>query len=175
MAAEELEQFVVGKVMALGRDSSVVAKTLAATKTEREVELRGLRKELKRLEKAHGKLRDQKHNLVDSVAEAGDGASALLERIGEVEVEMQEAATAIEEVLGRIARLEYEAIDEQDLKTALASFTPIWQELFPRERARILHLLIEEVVFDARSGDVEIVFRPGGVRALVAEAEGVMA
>jgi len=53
-------------------------------------------------------------------------------------------------VRGRIARLEHEAIDEQDLKTALASFTPIWTELFPRERARILHLLIEEVMFDAR-------------------------
>jgi len=98
------------------------------------VELRGLRKELKRLEKEHGKLRDQKRNLVDSVADAGKGAPALLERIGEVEVEMQEAAEGIEEIRGRIARLEHEAIDEQDLKTALASFTPIWQELFPRPR-----------------------------------------
>jgi len=174
VAAEELESFVVEKVTAIGRDTSVVAETLVATKTEREVELRGLRKELKRLEKARGKLRDQKRNLVDSVAEAGNGAPALLERIGEVEVEMREAATAIEDVRGQIARLEHEAIDEGDLKAALASFTPIWQKLFPRERARILHLLIEEVVFNARSGNIEIAFRPGGVRALVAEAEGVL-
>jgi len=173
--AEELDSFVVGKVMAIGRDTSVVTETLAATKIEREAELRGLRKELKRLEKEHGKLRDQKRNLVDSVANAGNGAPALLERIGEVEVEMREAATAIDEVRGRIARLEYESIDEQDLKTALASFMPIWTELFPRERARILHLLIEEVVFNARSGDVEIAFRPSGVKILVAEAEGVVA
>ena len=175
VGAEELEQFVVGKVMAIGRDTSVVAETLAATKTEREVELRGLRKELKRLEKEHGKLREQKRNLVDSVADAGKGASAILERIGEVEVDMAQTATAIDDIRGRIARIEHETIDEQDLKTALASFTPVWQELFPRERARILHLLIEEVVFDARSGELEIAFRPGGVRALVAEAEGVMA
>jgi len=175
VGAEKLEQFVVGKVMAIGRDSSVVAETLAATKTEREVELRGLRRELKGLEKAHGKLRDQKGNLVDSVVKACNGAPALLEQIGEVELEMQEAAATIEEVRGLIARLEHEAIDEKDLKTALASFTPIWQELFPRERARILHLLIDEVVFDARSGELEIAFRPSGVRALVAEAEGVMA
>ena len=105
-------------------------------------------------------LRDQKRDLVDSVAKAGNGAPALFKRIGEVEVEMQEAAATIEEVRGRIARLEHEAIDEKGLKTARASLTPIWNESFPRERARILHLLIEEVVFDARSGDLEIAFRP---------------
>jgi len=175
VAADELESFVVEKVMAIGRDTSVVAETLAATKTEKEVELRGLRKEFKRLDKTHGKLRDQKRNLVNSVADTGNGAPALLERIGEVEVEMQEAAEGIEEIRGRIARLEYETIDEQDLKTALATFTPVWQELFPRERARILHLLIEEVVYDARSGEIEIAFRPGGVKALVAKAEEVTA
>jgi len=58
VAAEKLESFVVQKVMAIGRDTSVVAETLATTKTEREVELRGLRKELKRLKKEHGKLRN---------------------------------------------------------------------------------------------------------------------
>jgi len=42
VAAEELESFVVGKIMAIGKDTSVVSETLAATKTEREVELRGL-------------------------------------------------------------------------------------------------------------------------------------
>gem|GEM_PF-3350646 len=35
VAAEEIESFVIEKVMAIGRDMSVVAETLAATKTER--------------------------------------------------------------------------------------------------------------------------------------------
>ncbi len=43
---------------------------------------------------------------------------------------------------------------------------PIWRELFPAERSRILHLLIEEVRYDAEAGEVAITFRPGGVRAL---------
>ena len=101
IAAEELESFVVGKVMAIGLDTSVVAETLAATKTEKEAELRGLRKELKRLEKAHGKLRDQKRILIDSVAEAGYGAPVLLERIGEVEVSERAIRPVLETVLWR--------------------------------------------------------------------------
>ena len=52
---------------------------------------------------------------------------------------------------------------------ALASFDPIWRELFPAERARILHLLVEEVRYDAEAGEVAITFRPGGVRSLARE------
>jgi site-specific DNA recombinase len=46
----------------------------------------------------------------------------------------------------------------------LASFMPVWGQLFPREKARILRLLVERVEYHAADGSVEIVFRPGGVR-----------
>ena len=60
-------------------------------------------------------------------------------------------------------------IDKADLKQALKSFMPIWAELFPAEKARILNLLIEEITYNAAEGEVEIRFRPGGVRALAGE------
>lgn len=59
-----------------------------------------------------------------------------------------------------------DVLDENVLRDALASFDPVWDELFPREKARVLALLIERVVYDARSYDVRITFRPGGVKAL---------
>ena len=62
--------------------------------------------------------------------------------------------------------LERGTIDEQDLRAALASFEPVWQELLPAERGRILQLLIETVSYDAEAGEVAITFRPGGVRML---------
>ena len=37
------------------------------------------------------------------------------------------------------------------------------EELFPKERARILALLLERVEFDANKGEVAITFRPGGM------------
>ncbi len=65
---------------------------------------------------------------------------------------------------------EHRTVDyEKDLTAALASFEPVWRELFPAERARILHLLIEEVRYDADAGEVAITFRPGGVRSLARE------
>ena len=66
--------------------------------------------------------------------------------------------------------LQRAAIDEDDLRTALADFEPVWDELFTAERVRIVRLLVEDVRFDADRSEVSITFRPGGVRALAAEA-----
>ena len=62
-----------------------------------------------------------------------------------------------------------QTIDENELRTALEAFDPIWDELFPPERARIMHLLIETVTYDAKAGEIAIAFRPNGVRALTEE------
>ena len=50
-----------------------------------------------------------------------------------------------------------------------ASFDPIWRELFPREQARILRLLIETVTYDAEADEVAITFRPGGIKMVAEE------
>ena len=41
----------------------------------------------------------------------------------------------------------------------------------PREKERILQLLIEEVTYRSDGGEVAITFRPGGVRALAERGE----
>ena len=61
-------------------------------------------------------------------------------------------------------------VDEGDLRDALAGFTPIWDQLFPREQERILRLLIERVTYDPDGGDLDIDLRPCGIETLADEA-----
>ena len=56
-----------------------------------------------------------------------------------------------------------------ELREAIESFDELWAELFPAERGRILRLLIERVTYDGEAGEIEITFRPGGVRTLLEE------
>jgi site-specific DNA recombinase len=84
---------------------------------------------------------------------------------------LQKGAARSAAALGELAALESRVIDESDLREALASFMPVWSQLFPREKARILRLLVERVEYHAADGKVEIVFRPGGVRAMAGEAQ----
>ena len=110
-----------------------------------------------------------RRNLLDAVAGNGSRSPGVFEKLGEVEAEFYTITRRLEQLRAELAALNHQAIDEKDLKAALASFDPVWQELFPAERARILHLLIEEVRYDAEAGEVAITFRPGGVRSLARE------
>ena len=59
-------------------------------------------------------------------------------------------------------------VDEHDLRKALGQFDPVWDALLPRERIRILRVLLEKV--DYREGKLGVTFRATGIRALAEEA-----
>jgi hypothetical protein len=106
------------------------------------------------------------------VVAAGPGNPALLTRLGAVEDAHGKVTADAATLRGELAALESRAIDESDLKKALASFSPVLDELFPAEKARVVRLLVEEVRYHAKDGEIEITFRPGGIRAVAAkEAE----
>lgn len=45
-------------------------------------------------------------------------------------------------------------------------FDPVWDALLPKERARVLHLLVEQIEYDGVGGKVSITFHPAGVSLL---------
>ncbi|HYH66546.1 MAG TPA: hypothetical protein VD866_17765 [Urbifossiella sp.] len=57
------------------------------------------------------------------------------------------------------------AVSEADAAAALAGFDPVWAALAPAERARVIGLLVEKVVYDGLSGKVAVTFRPAGITA----------
>ena len=85
--------------------------------------------------------------MIDAVGQ-GNGASAILERVGEIEMELEEVSKRGEQLRNELAVIETQVIDEDELRDVLAAFDPIWDELFPAEKARILNLLIDSVTYD---------------------------
>ena len=64
----------------------------------------------------------------------------------------------------------WEKNSESDTTGAITTaFDPVWDQLFPKEKARILRLLVERVEYHAGEGRVEIEFRAGGIRAMAAK------
>jgi site-specific DNA recombinase len=76
----------------------------------------------------------------------------------------------LQEIRTELAALKNTTVDEADLRKALGLFDPVWDALYPAERRRVLHLLIERVDYDAKEGRVALAFRPTGIRTLAAEA-----
>ena len=59
---------------------------------------------------------------------------------------------------------------EDEAREALLQLDPLWDELFPAEQARIVHLLIERV--DVGESGITVRLRPDGLGALARDAAG---
>lgn len=67
-----------------------------------------------------------------------------------------------------LASAKQATMSKAEALAALHSFEPVWAELSPPERARLLRLLVEKVLVDGQAGKVSFVFRAAGLAALAA-------
>ena len=81
--------------------------------------------------------------------------------LGEKDDELRAVERRQDEVREALAALDTGTINPDELRGALENLEPVWEELFPAERKRVLTLLLERVEFDAIEGEVAITFRPG--------------
>jgi DNA invertase Pin-like site-specific DNA recombinase len=63
------------------------------------------------------------------------------------------------------ARTEAPDLTEQETREALENLDPLWEELFPAEQARIIHLLVERVEIGPAGADIRL--RVEGLTSLV--------
>ena len=165
----DLERSVVEHVRAIGKDPRLVAETIKAAKRELEAKKPALEAEIAGVEKERRRLGQERENLLAAIRQGGSGTSTLAAELAKADEALTSASERADALRGQLAALENQAIDQGDLRAALASFEPVWDELFPAERARVLQLLLEEVRYDAKAQEVGITFRPGGVRVLARE------
>ena len=105
----------------------------------------------------------------------GENPTGIVRRVPAAEIE----AAVIDQIRGllrtpevivgtwRAARNQDDGLSEGEVREALQSLDPLWDELFPVEQARVLQLLIERVV--VRPGGIDLRFRVDGLQTLVAD------
>jgi site-specific DNA recombinase len=145
VAAGKFEKFVVDQIRAMGRDEDLLARTAAAVEQLAEERREQLGGERTRIERWLGR------------SSEGERDATLEQRRCELATELERFGDA--------------AIDPDHLRTALASFDPVWEQLFPAERERILRLLVERITYHPDGGDVEITLRRCGIQTLAEEAQ----
>ena len=67
----------------------------------------------------------------------------------------------------RVARSQQDGLTEAEVRDALLSLDPVWDELFPAEQARIVQLLVERV--EVHPDGLELRLRVEGLQTLVAD------
>jgi DNA invertase Pin-like site-specific DNA recombinase len=67
----------------------------------------------------------------------------------------------------KAARDQDRSITEDEVRTALVEFDPLWDELFPAEQARIVNLLVERIDFEP--GGLKVHLRTAGLTSIVSD------
>jgi len=157
--APELERFVVEQVKGMGKDTDLLAETLAESRRQREAAIGKLDVEKRALEREL-----QRHNAELHKLAGKDGLAT--DRMADIQDRIRTAEKRATEVREQIIALSRELVDAREVGEACSLFDPLWETLSAREQARILHLLIERVDYDGPKGTVAITFHPTGIKTL---------
>jgi site-specific DNA recombinase len=160
--AGEIERFVVNEIKAVGRDPLAIKETLAQARRQAEEQIECLKAEraglLARLRHDHAEL-----GRLGSSSNPGDpGLVDAHDRI-------QDAERRVTEIDDELAALNGNLVDEAEVAAALDDFDALWECLAPREQARVIELLVEQISYDGDGGNISITFRPTGIKVLAGE------
>ncbi len=157
VAANEIEQRVVEQIRAIGRDPGLVAETVQQVRLQRDALVATIKAEEKALRR---ELRGKRATLKRLVTKGGSQAERkpLEERIASIQARLSTLPKEIHAA-------KHLGIDPHEVAKALEAFGPVWEALWPAERARTLGLLVESVGYDGRSQPIAVRFRTGGVGA----------
>ncbi len=168
--AGDMEASVVEQLRTMGRNPEVVAATVAEARVQVEARQQELTSELRRARANAKRLNAERDNLLQAVQKGGKDVPALVETLRTAEQTAGEADEHVTSVRVTLKALKAQVIDEADLAQALADFEPVWEAIFPDEKARVLNLLLERVVYDAPTSSVRLTFWSEGVRSLLDES-----
>ncbi len=169
ISAPAIEAAVLESIRRLGADPALAAETarqarsqLARRVGEIELDQTAAQKQLRQLN-------------AELVELAGDGtiqSSERLDRLVSLQKEIEAAEQRLSELIEELQELRDTAFDEQELEQALKEFDPVWNSLTTREQAKLVHLLIEKVGYDGRTGKVTVSFRSAGLKELCNNGKG---
>jgi site-specific DNA recombinase len=165
LPAEEIEQFVVDRIKAIGRDPALLSTTLVKAQQRDAEQIEALEMEQQVVEREMKRLVGQIRRATSTVTGDLDTAQLadLHERLGVAERRRTALQQDLEAIRGRM-------VTKADVDTALAAFDPVWESLSIKERVGALNLLIKRVDYDGTKGSVSITFHFTGIKTLGTES-----
>ena len=160
---EETERLVVEQIRALGCDPGLITATLRHARRQAEESMATLAKERATLQRQRQRFGTEVRSLA---LDASAGSATGLARLTDLHERINQAEQRAAEVDAEITALQGTLVTETEVREALQAFDPLWEALSPKERARILRLLIKRVEYDGAAGTLSVLFHPGGIREL---------
>jgi len=168
LPAGEIECFVVDRIKCIGKDPEMISRVIEQVHSQRSKQIAGLEREKRMLEKELRGCHDKIQRIVSSSKKKGEKIP-IADRLASLQGRISMVEQRLKGIQDELALSKNRAIDEKELRAALSQFDPVWDSLLPREKVRIVRLLVERVEYDGREGKIALTFLPSGIKALALE------
>jgi site-specific DNA recombinase len=169
--AGAIEEFVVKQIRAIVARPEMLACVAELLQRQHSQRAPVIEQELAQLTGEHRRCREEGRRVLQAIGEGNARQSSMAaERLSDLDEQAHQFERRMAELRDELAVIERETVSPDEVQRAIALFEPIWDMLFPRERSRILHLLLESAVYDGTKGELELQFYPLGISRLAAEA-----
>ncbi len=162
LPAKQLEDFVVDQIKTLGRDPGVLEDSLRATQAHLQDDVDDLKRQRSQIEATIKNLGRQ----VGEIASRAGFDEEATRQLGRLQDEIRERQQEAAEVNEQITKVQRRMLDPDELAGAVEAFDPLWETMPPSYRAKLIHLLIEQIEYDGESESISLTFHPTGIRTL---------
>lgn len=174
LAADEVESAVIAQVREAARCGDLQREILAQL-NEDDGSLAEVQEQRERLTARLAELNGEARRLLAAFSGAGTGSKLLVERLGELEADMDRVRLELGEVEGRLRSVAGVRQEVERVAEFLDGFDELWDALVPAERRELLHILVRRVAYDVDAGKLRIKLydlkdRPRDSAAAAAEA-----
>jgi len=156
---------VVDQIRVLGKDTSLLKETLHAAQEHLQCEV-ALMKEQRDAASEH--LRSIGREIGELGARVGIDEEAT-RQLGRLQEVLREKQHEIQQIDDKIAGLHARMVEPDELAGAVEAFDPVWESLSPTEKAKLVHLLVDRVEYDAEDESISISYHSTGIHALIEE------
>jgi site-specific DNA recombinase len=154
--AGDVERFVASQLKATVEDPAVVRDTLAQVRSKLDETIQRLTGERVALER----------QMRVEFADQGRLALAGGQRLAESHDRIRLAEARLAEIGKETVALRSAATKDSEMIKLLREFDGVWDALKPREQARLIELLVDQVSYDGHLGKLSITYRVSGIGPL---------
>lgn len=168
--AGEIEKHVIDQIRAIGLNPTLIAETVRQTQSGVQITLTELDSERRLIEQDLATQDTEMRRLaISTLAPTPDSSS--VKRLADLQEHIRLGEQRLTEIREETIRLRASQIEEDEVAASLREFDPLWTTFSPREKGRILQLVIDHIDYDGAEGTVAITFRPTGIKALEQETQ----
>lgn len=158
ISAPKIEQFVIEEVRRYGENPAIVAATSANSRRLADDGVKRLVADQTALKRQ--RVADERELV--SLATANLEDAERIARMAVVQDRINRAIAAIQAIANQLAKAKMVQPEDLEVAEKLANFDELWETMSPKERVKIVSLLVQRVEYDAANESVEITFHEIG-------------